>query len=538
MAKDEKLKSHDFWLIACGFDTYQRNSNFARLDTPWNAFTIDEGALVCALWRDQIVSVRDPETGRARRFVRLGGKLRRWKGVAKKHGEEARVNLARAVDKRIPVFGYEVEPHPGQLEAGQRKVKHFYLNRVTQLQAWVGLRLEDLKERLDIDGEFDRQGVERNDHPIIAPTLFELVETTAEIPVYRLRPDSVATTVNADGEEDLGEQGDKLEGFGQGGNDGEVGDHKEASGSANSQAAFQSEEDLVSQPEDGNLSSDEYARIALPLLVRHVLRQTDNVMKTITYSELAEKLDRRNKHGEPWPRGLGQVLSRVSRIVELAGEDYSDPPPLLTSVVVLSSGQNAGLPSDGLKNEWPGYDSLPYEDRKARVMLEYSRVLSYGSRWNSVLRLAGLPEVSVPPDEVNRNGGWGGGESQAHKALKLFVLKNPALFGAPVDCWLQETEHALHSGDGLDVMFKSEKMWFGVEVKSRASEGNLDDYRRGLFQVVKYRAVLEAQARIDHPAGPPLVRVILVLESRLPSELRHVAEMLDVPFIEEVVPAS
>ncbi|CAN7461059.1 hypothetical protein [Paraburkholderia hospita] len=537
MAEDEKLKSHDFWLVACGFDTYQRNSNFARLDTPWNAFTIDESALVCALWSDLIASVRDPETGRTRRFVRLGGKLRRWKGVAKKHGEEARVNLERAVAERIPVFGYEVEPHPGLLEAGQRKVKHFYLNRITQLRGWVGLRLDELKERLDIDGEFDRRGIERDDHPIIAPTLFELVETTAEIPVYRQRTISVAATADVDGEEDARDQGDELGDSGQVDDDREVGDHVEASGSADSRTPFENEEDVVNQPDDGNLSSDEYARLALPLLVHHVLCQTDNVMRTITYSELAEKLGRR-KHGEPWPRGLGQVLGRVSAIVERAGLDYRDPPPLLTSVVVLSSGQNAGLPGSGLKNEWPGYESLPYKDRKARVMLEYSRVLSYGSRWNNVLRLAGLPEVSVPPDQVRLNGGWGGGESQAHKALKGFVLNNPALFGAPVDCWLKETEHALHSGDGLDVMFKSERMWLGVEVKSRVSEGNLDDYRRGLFQVVKYRAVLEAQARVDHPAGPPLVRVILVLESRLPSELTQVAEMLDVPYIEQVVPES
>ncbi|RKF30572.1 hypothetical protein BCY88_12995 [Paraburkholderia fungorum] len=494
--------------------------------------------LVCALWSDQIVSVRDPETGQARRFVRLGGKLRRWKGVAQKHGEEARENLDRAVEQRIPVLGYEVEPHPGLLETGQRKVKHFYLNRVTQLRGWVGLRLDDLKERLDIDGEFDRRGIERDDYPTIAPTLFELVETTAEIPVYRRRPDSVAATANADEEEHAREQGDELENSVQDDNDGEVGNRNEASSPADSRKVFESEEDLVNQPADGDLSNDEYARLALPLLVHHVLRQTDNVMKTITYSDLAEELGRRNKHGEPWPRGLGQVLGRVSAIIERAGLDYRDPPPLLTSVVVLSSGQNAGLPGSGLKNEWRGYESLPYKDRKARVMLEYSRVLSYGSRWNDILRIASLPEASVPPDQVRRNGGWGGGESQAHKALKRFVLNNPALFDAPVDCWLQETEHALHSGDGLDVMFKSETMWLGVEVKSRVSDGNLDDYRRGLFQVVKYRAVLEAQARVDHPAGPPQVRVILVLESCLPSELRQVAEMLDVPFIEQIVPES
>ncbi|WP_374366038.1 hypothetical protein [Piscinibacter sp.] len=71
---------HDFRLQTCGLDTHRRGPNYARLDTPWNAFTADGSKLVCTLWVDLIVDVHDPELGRARRFVKMGGRSRRWKG--------------------------------------------------------------------------------------------------------------------------------------------------------------------------------------------------------------------------------------------------------------------------------------------------------------------------------------------------------------------------------------------------------------------------------------------------------------------------
>lgn len=507
---DEKVNSHDFWLQTCGLDTYHRSSGHARLDTPWNAFTSDDRALVCTLWADRIVSVFDPATERVRRFVRLGGKSRQWKGVAKRHGDDAKKNLERAVALKKAVFGYEAEPQPAALQAGERKVKHFCLNRVSQLQGWIGLRLEDEMERLDIGRAFEKLGLENDFDPNTPATLFELVETTAEIPGSRAQEPGIDATSDT--------ESDKAE----------------------AQAAPESEEDLVNQEVEGNLSSDQYARLALPILVEHVLQQTDNVMKQITYQELAERLGRHNKHGDPWPRGLGQVLDRVTALIEQVGAQCLERPPFLTCVVVLSSGTNAGLPGAGVSNEWPGYESLPRNDKKAKLMNEYERILSYGSRWNEILRLAELlPEVAPGGSDQDQphTGGWGGGESEPHKALKRFVLEHPEVCDAPEDCWLRETEHALRSGDGIDVMFKSDRLWVGVEVKSRVSDGNLEDYLRGLYQVVKYRAVLEAQARVDHPDNPPAVRVFLVLEGRLPVIHRELAETLGVSYLENVSPA-
>lgn len=506
---DKKANSHDFWLQTCGLDTYYRSAGHARVDTPWNAFTSDDRALVCTLWADRIATVIDPVDGCVRRFVRLGGKSRQWKGVAKMHGDDAKNNLERAIKLSKPVFGYEAEPQPAALQAGERKVKHFYLNRLSQLHGWIGLRLDDLMERLNIDNAFEKLGIEKDIDVNTPATLFELVKTTAEIPVFQVKEteiDAISIT-----ESDTAE--------------------------AEAATEPESEEDLVNQEIEGNLSTDEYARLTLPILIEHVLRQTDNVMRLITYRELAAMLGRHNKHGDPWPRGLGQVLGRVTELIEHATAQRMERPPFLTCVVVLSSGPNAGLPGAGVSNEWPGYGSLPRKDKKAKLMNEYERVLSYGSRWNGILRLAGLPEVALGPNRGQlRAGGWGGGESEPHKILKRFVLEHPEICGAPEDCWLRETEHALRSGDGIDVMFKSDRLWVGVEVKSRVSDGNLEDYLRGLYQVVKYRAVLEAQAQVDHPDNPPVVRVFLVLEGRLPDTHRDLAKTLGVQYFEKVTP--
>lgn len=64
------------------------------------------------------------------------------------------------------------------------------------------------------------------------------------------------------------------------------------------------------------------------------------------------------------------------------------------------------------------------------------------------------------------------------------------------------------------------------------------DYERGIYQVVKYRALLEAQARVDHPDDPPEVRVVLVLESTLPAMYKTLAATLGIRFLEQVSPLT
>jgi hypothetical protein len=55
--------------------------------------------------------------------------------------------------------------------------------------------------------------------------------------------------------------------------------------------------------------------------------------------------------------------------------------------------------------------------------------------------------------------------------------------------------------------------------------------------VVKYKAVLNAQAKIDRPLNPAKVRVYLVLEGKLPLELRETMKTLEVAVMMDTVPA-
>jgi hypothetical protein len=147
------------------------------------------------------------------------------------------------------------------------------------------------------------------------------------------------------------------------------------------------------------------------------------------------------------------------------------------------------------------------------------------------------PEVSTeaaPTEPPAWLDGWGGGESEHHKALKAYVAAHPALFGAPADAQAI-LEFDLLSGDRIDVVFQTPNEWVAVEVKSSIS--GPEDCIRGIFQVIKYRAVLKAQAAWENHTAPRSVRVLLVLEGQLPTILRPLAAKFGCDVRESVTPA-
>ena len=83
------------------------------------------------------------------------------------------------------------------------------------------------------------------------------------------------------------------------------------------------------------------------------------------------------------------------------------------------------------------------------------------------------------------------------------------------------TEHELLSGDRVDVVCFTESELVAVEVKSRDS--NWQDLRRGVYQCVKYRAVLCAQEASQREVRCVLVDRVAVSGGFGPSrkEARH-----------------
>jgi hypothetical protein len=258
-------------------------------------------------------------------------------------------------------------------------------------------------------------------------------------------------------------------------------------------------------------------------------------MRVLTYEDLAGMVQRLNKHDMPAARGMGDVLGTAMEMIEAAVPDIDVP--YLTTIVVLKTGEHAGLPDVGVRARWPGYSTMTDDEKFAKVENEYVRILRFGTRWNEVLVAMGMdPIVLLEGEEASKAGrGWGGGESDEHKALKAYVMAHPELFGADAnyECF---AEYPLRSGDSIDVFFKSSDVWIGVEVKSIVSEVNDLDYQRGLYQVVKYEAVLRAQAKADLAGTPPTIKVFLALQARLPNHHRDTARLLGIAVREMITP--
>jgi hypothetical protein len=127
--------------------------------------------------------------------------------------------------------------------------------------------------------------------------------------------------------------------------------------------------------------------------------------------------------------------------------------------------------------------------------------------------------------------GNGSGQSEEHKRLKYFVAGHPQILDLPVQL-SGKPEYPLPSGDTVDVLFEHRRELIAVEVKSGLSPEA--DMVCGIFQCIKYRAVLEAlQASRELPQN---ARGLLVLEGSLPKNLVSLKNMLGVEVHEKVIP--
>lgn len=281
--------------------------------------------------------------------------------------------------------------------------------------------------------------------------------------------------------------------------------------------------------------NQDLATSSLHELVKHVFRHSLDTIQGVTYQELARRIGRLNKHGQGHGHGMGKVLGDMGHYLQDLEGEWGEPIPHIQSLVVNKRGPLRGLPDEGIKEFWPGYPDLSREEKRNKVRAEHARIIEFGSRWNKVLNDLGLEPITLdqegPQVETRRYGR--GGESPEHRALKEHVRAHPELVGA---CNSDEgfIEYSFPSLDAVDVLFKSPTRWVAVEVKSRVSESVEGDYERGIYQCVKYRALLEAMRNDQHYAVPEAIRVVLLLEKSLPRTHRDTAQALGVEVIEGV----
>lgn len=274
----------------------------------------------------------------------------------------------------------------------------------------------------------------------------------------------------------------------------------------------------------------------LRALVQHIFNHPDGLIRPLTYAELAAQIGRLNRHGEPHAHGMGQTLGEMGHALRGLETKWGEEIPHIQSLVVNKTGRLKGLPDIGIKEFWPEYPSLSRLEKSLKARAEQERVLQYGSRWNDVLRQVGAEPVS--PSELislgQRRHFTGGGESPAHKRLKRYVHDNPTRFGAEGKGWEAIEEYVLPSLDSIDVLLKSATKWIAIEVKSRVSDNYPGDYERGVFQAVKYRAILQAMVESSVYAVPQEIESVLVLESTLPKALALLARKLGITTYEGI----
>ncbi len=282
------------------------------------------------------------------------------------------------------------------------------------------------------------------------------------------------------------------------------------------------------------MNKPNYTTASLQALIQHVFHSTDT-LESITYGELAERIGRLNRHGVGHGHGMGKVLGDMGHRLQEVEKKWGKPIPHIQSLVVNKIGPLQGLPDDGIKEFWKDYPSLTMEEKINKVRIEHEKIMRFGSHWNKVLSELKLPEIKTDSEGNDSNcDHYGiGGESPQHVALKEYLRNHPELVGANVTD-VAIIEYPLPSLDEIDIVFKGSPRCIAVEVKSRISDRMRQDYERGIYQCVKYRAILEAMNKDERYSMPEKIDAVLVLETALPAKLKSVANSLNIRVIENV----
>jgi hypothetical protein len=248
----------------------------------------------------------------------------------------------------------------------------------------------------------------------------------------------------------------------------------------------------------------------------------------VTYGAIKEQLQ--------YQLGIDSIFS--THIGYVAGELMNNVlemdlnAPLINLLVTRSN----GVPSIGAasylkrkykNNKFDTWNSFPISDKLLVVEKEREKIIRY-KKWDELFnkiygeKIILKKSKALECDYHNKSKYGSGGESDEHKKLKHWVANNPSKIGIPTVFNLGEQESSLLSGDKMDVLFNFENSYKVVEVKSKIS--NNEDFKRGIYQCVKYREVKKAEQlpfRIN-------IEAILVTEKELSAELKARAKILDV----------
>lgn len=256
---------------------------------------------------------------------------------------------------------------------------------------------------------------------------------------------------------------------------------------------------------------------SIPILIRWA----KSGVTSNTYGDLIKEL------GMVRFSGIGYTLGCVEDVISVLRKELNEKIPTLNALV---HGKD-GLPSYGFSYVYSDYDSYPPEVKLALVNEENALAIKY-EHWDAILQALCLkPSVvnSKKDEDAIRSGKHhGSGEGPQHNALKEYISKHPESIGIR-NIALRNTEFVLLSGDRLDVYFvQNDGTRIAVEVKSKVSPD--DDILRGLYQCVKYKAVLDAENKTHGQFGKTYS--LLVIEGALSESNQQVKDSLGINVIE------
>lgn len=241
-----------------------------------------------------------------------------------------------------------------------------------------------------------------------------------------------------------------------------------------------------------------------------------------TYGDLAHAI------GKSKFSGIGHALYFVQQVLDNLSTKSSREIPTLNS---LCKNAKTMLPSEGFEFVSPQYNDLDENGKRVFVKGLDSNAMNF-PHWDWVLKELELKEAVPFTEEqleaIKNPRCIYGGEGEEHKILKEYICQHPESINYK-DVDFAETEHILPSGDRLDVYFElSDGTHVALEVKPSISPDQ--DIARGVFQCVKYYAVMDALRNIE--CKDYEIKVLLVTAGNFSSQNKELAEELDVEYVE------
>lgn len=257
----------------------------------------------------------------------------------------------------------------------------------------------------------------------------------------------------------------------------------------------------------------------IPILVRWA----KSGLKNQTYGDMFREL------GVKHYRGIGMALGYIEDVIKALKKESGKDIPSLNS---LCKNNSTKLPADGFNYVDNEYVALSREAKKVLVDGYDAHACDY-KNWDWVLKELGLKPAPIFTKEqlaeLNNPIYGSGGEGKEHRAIKEYISKHPDSIGYK-DVKTTETEYILPSGDRLDVYFELyDGTQVAIEVKPSISPDQ--DLTRGIFQCVKYRAVMDAIRAIE--SDDYKIKVLLVSAKKLSSQNQSLAEELNIDYVEE-----